>query len=90
MCRDLLLGRTPKDYDVAADVRARRAAADLSWARVKWASLFGVVLVVDGELFLSRSPLFAATSPIPMVAALTASRFESDPRKRRFAPGFHH
>jgi poly(A) polymerase len=77
--RDLLLGRTPLDYDVATDARPDRVA-DLFERSEQVGAHFGVVLVrhlatqVEVATFRSDSSYSDGRHP-------DAVRFESDPRR---------
>jgi len=76
--RDLLLGRTPKDYDVATDARPEQVLALFSQARQVGAH-FGVVLVTEGDTqvevatFRSDHAYYDGRHP-------SSVQFETDPR----------
>jgi len=76
--RDLLLGRTPKDYDVATDARPEQVLALFSQARQVGAH-FGVVLVTEGDAqvevatFRSDHAYYDGRHP-------SSVQFETDPR----------
>ena len=77
--RDLLLGRTPKDFDVATDARPDRVSELFEWSEQVGAH-FGVVLVRENtaqvEVATFRSDASYSDGRRP-----DAVRFESDPRQ---------
>ncbi len=77
--RDLLLGRRPKDYDVATDARPERVAA-LFGKSEQVGAHFGVMLVRDNaaqvEVATFRSDFTYSDGRRP-----DAVHFESDPRQ---------
>ena len=76
--RDLLLGRAPKDFDVATDAPPDRIMA-LFPNSGRVGAQFGVVLVRDSRRRWKSRPS-AATASTPMAGGPSAVHFEADPR----------
>ena len=77
--RDLLLGRAPKDFDVATDARPDRVT-ELFERSEQVGAHFGVVLVRENTRRW-KSPLFAAMPDYSDGRRPDAVRFETDPRQ---------
>ena len=87
--RDLLLGRKPKDFDVATDARPDRDHGPVSrvpagWARTSASCWYATVFA------RWKSPPSAATTTTRTAAGPTPSTSKRDPRQDVAAPRLHH